>query len=146
MPRRGRPPPRRSGAGARGRAPARGPGAFSCARPRRRPPGRTWRPPSRGAGTRGASAPPPPARRSLARAGEHARHAEELGFDSVWISDPLVYSFGRYGGPPDPVAAVEPMTALAGIAAVTERVRIGSLVLCAPFRHPAIVAKMAATI
>jgi probable F420-dependent oxidoreductase len=83
---------------------------------------------------------------SFARAAEHARRAEELGFDSVWISDHLVYSFGRYGAPPDPVAALEPMTALAGIAAVTERVRIGSLVLCAPFRHPAIVAKMAATI
>jgi probable F420-dependent oxidoreductase len=83
---------------------------------------------------------------SFARTAEHARHAEELGFDSVWISDHLVYSFGRYGAPPDPVAALEPITALAGIAAVTERVRVGSLVLCAPFRHPAILAKMATTI
>jgi probable F420-dependent oxidoreductase len=83
---------------------------------------------------------------SFARAAEQARRAERLGFDSVWISDHLVYSFGRYGAPPDPVAALEPMTALAGIAAVTERMRVGSLVLCAPFRHPAIVAKMATTI
>src|SRR5207244_6312878 len=65
---------------------------------------------------------------------------------SMWVSDHLVYSFGRYGAPPDPVAALEPMTALAGIAAVTERVRVGSLVLCAPFRHATNVAKMAATI
>jgi probable F420-dependent oxidoreductase len=83
---------------------------------------------------------------SFAHAAEHARRAEDLGFDSVWISDHLVYSFGRYGAPPDPISALEPLTALAGIAAVTERVRLGSLVLCAPFRHPAILAKMAATI
>ena len=38
------------------------------------------------------------------------------------------------------------MTALAGLAAVTGRVRLGSLVLSAPFRHPALLAKMAATI
>jgi probable F420-dependent oxidoreductase len=75
-----------------------------------------------------------------------ARRAEALGFDSVWLSDHLFYSFERYGADPAPLAALEPMTALAGIAAVTERVRLGTLVLCAPFRHPAILAKMAVTI
>jgi len=75
-----------------------------------------------------------------------ARRAEELGFDSVWLSDHLFYTFERYGADPAPVAVLEPMTALAGIAAVTERVRLGTLVLCAPFRHPAVLAKMAVTI
>ena len=75
-----------------------------------------------------------------------ARRAEDLGFDSVWVSDHFFYSFGRYGVDPAPIAALEPMTALAGLAAVTERVRLGTLVLCAPFRHPALVAKMATTI
>jgi probable F420-dependent oxidoreductase len=75
-----------------------------------------------------------------------ARRAEELGFDSVWISDHFFYSFARYGADTGPIAAIEPLTALAGLAAVTERVRLGTLVLSAPFRHPAIVAKMATTI
>jgi probable F420-dependent oxidoreductase len=75
-----------------------------------------------------------------------ARRAEELGFDSVWLSDHLLYTFSRYGAGPDPIAALEPMTTLAGIAAVTSRVRIGSLVLCTPFRHPSLLAKMSTTI
>jgi probable F420-dependent oxidoreductase len=83
---------------------------------------------------------------SFSAVATHARRAEELGFDSVWISDHLLYSFGRYGAAPVAVGSVEPLTALAGIAAVTGRVRIGTLVLCAPFRHPAILAKMTATI
>ncbi len=75
-----------------------------------------------------------------------ARRAEDLGFDSLWISDHFFYSFARYGADPAPIAAVEPLTAIAGLAAVTARIRLGTLVLGAPFRHPSIVAKMAATI
>jgi len=75
-----------------------------------------------------------------------AQRAEALGFDSVWISDHFFYSFARYGADPAPIASLEALTALAGVAAVTERVRLGSLVLNSPFRHPALVAKMATTI
>jgi probable F420-dependent oxidoreductase len=75
-----------------------------------------------------------------------ARRAEALGFDSVWISDHFFFDAQRYGGAPGPVATVEPFTALAAVAAATERVRLGTLVACAPFRHPAHVAKMATTI
>ena len=75
-----------------------------------------------------------------------ARRAEALGFDSVWISDHFFLSLARYGGPDEPYGTPEALTALAGLAAVTERVRLGTLVLCAGFRHPAIVAKAAATI
>ena len=31
-----------------------------------------------------------------------ARRAEELGFDSVWLSDHFFYTFSRYGGDPTP--------------------------------------------
>lgn len=72
-----------------------------------------------------------------------ARRAEDLGFDSVWLSDHLFYSFARYGGDPAPIGALEVITTLAALAAVTERVRLGTLVLCAPFRHPAILARHA---
>jgi alkanesulfonate monooxygenase SsuD/methylene tetrahydromethanopterin reductase-like flavin-dependent oxidoreductase (luciferase family) len=75
-----------------------------------------------------------------------ARRAEELGFDSVWLSDHFFYSFGRYGADPAPISALEPMTALAGLAAVTDRVRLGTLVLCAPFRRASVLARMAATV
>jgi probable F420-dependent oxidoreductase len=75
-----------------------------------------------------------------------AVRAQELGFDSVWVSDHFFYSFARYGGDPTPIDALEPLTSLAGLAMRTERVRLGVLVLGAPFRHPGLVAKMAATI
>ena len=51
------------------------------------------------------------------------------------------YSLARYGGPPDLQGSLEPLTALAGLAPLTDRVRLGTLVLCAPFRHPAVLAK-----
>jgi probable F420-dependent oxidoreductase len=75
-----------------------------------------------------------------------ATRAEGLGFDSVWISDHFFLSLARYGGSADARGSLEPLTALAGLAARTSRVRLGTLVLSAPFRHPAIVAKMASTI
>ena len=75
-----------------------------------------------------------------------ARRAEAMGFDSVWVSDHFFYSFARYGAGDGYLAALEPMTALAGVAAVTERVRLGTLVLCSPFRQPAMVARMANTL
>ncbi len=75
-----------------------------------------------------------------------AQRAETLGFDSLWISDHFFYSFERYGADATPIAAIEPLTAIAGLAAVTDRIRLGTLVLGAPFRHPSIVAKMATTI
>lgn len=75
-----------------------------------------------------------------------AVRAEALGFDSVWVSDHLLYSFARYGAGAAPVALLEPLTTLAGLAVRTARVRLGTLVLCAPLRHPGVLAKQAATI
>ena len=75
-----------------------------------------------------------------------ATRAEELGFDSVWVSDHLFYTFGRYGVDGTPIGSLEALTTLAGLAVRTARVRIGTLVLCAPFRHPGLLAKAAGTI
>jgi len=75
-----------------------------------------------------------------------ATRAERLGYDSVWISDHFFLSLARYGGPDEPYGAAEPLAALAGLAAVTDRVRLGTLVLGAGFRHPATLAKSAVTI
>lgn len=77
---------------------------------------------------------------------EAAQRAEELGFDSAWISDHFFSDIGRYGGPGGLHGTVEPFVVLAGIAAATERIRLGTLVACAPFRHPAHVAKMSTAI
>jgi probable F420-dependent oxidoreductase len=81
-----------------------------------------------------------------ARLVEAARKAEAFGFDSAWISDHFFTDISRYGGPPGAVGTVEPFTALAALATLTERIRLGTLVACAPFRHPAHVAKMATSI
>jgi probable F420-dependent oxidoreductase len=71
-----------------------------------------------------------------------ARAAEEVGFDSVWVGDHLLYrDDGRAERGP-----WEAWTLLAGLAAVTERVRLGPLVACAGFHQPAMLAKMAATV
>lgn len=83
---------------------------------------------------------------AFADAAGWARQAEQLGFDSVWVSDHFFYSFARYGADPRPIASLEPLATLAGIAAVTDRVRLGTLVLCAAFRHPALLAKAATSI
>jgi probable F420-dependent oxidoreductase len=72
---------------------------------------------------------------------EVAVRAERLGFDTVWMSDHLFASLGRYGGGDEPYGSLEPLSTLAALAPLTERVRLGTLVLSAGFRHPAIVAK-----
>src|SRR5438067_13630980 len=77
---------------------------------------------------------------------EAARDAERLGFDSVWISDHFFLSLARYGGDDEPRGSLEPMTTLAGLAAVTEHVRLGTLVACAPFRHPGVLVKQATAV
>lgn len=85
-----------------------------------------------------------------------ARSAEALGFDSVWAGDHIVlprisrgrYPYtedGRYGlGPASPL--LELWTTLSFVAGCTERVRLGSAVCILPYRHPALTAKMVATL
>jgi alkanesulfonate monooxygenase SsuD/methylene tetrahydromethanopterin reductase-like flavin-dependent oxidoreductase (luciferase family) len=76
----------------------------------------------------------------------YAKRAQELGFDSVWISDHLFLDLARYGGPPQRYGTPEATTMLTAIAGATEGVRLGSLVLCASFRHPTFLAAQLATI
>ena len=71
-----------------------------------------------------------------------ARAAEEAGFDSIWVGDHYLY---RGDGRPER-GPWEAWTLLAGLAGVTERVRLGPLVACLNFHEPALLAKMAATI
>lgn len=89
---------------------------------------------------------PDAGRVTFERVAETAREAERLGFDSVWVSDHFYLSIARYGGGEDLHDALEPITTLAGLAAVTSRIRLGTLVLSAPFRHPAVLAKSASTL
>lgn len=85
-----------------------------------------------------------------------AREAEVRGFESVFVSDHVVLPFEPktpYGGSrtgafpvPPTDAFLEPLTALALVAAVTERVRLGISVLVLPHRHPVLAAKTIATL
>jgi probable F420-dependent oxidoreductase len=68
-----------------------------------------------------------------------ARAAEEVGYDSIWLGDHLLYD-------DPPRGPWEVWTLLSAIAAVTERATIGPLVACTAFHPPAVLAKMAGTI
>lgn len=70
-----------------------------------------------------------------------ALRAERLGFDGLWVNDHL-QSPGRIKGEP----AFDALSTLAALAASTERVRLGTAVLSASYRPPALAAKMATII
>jgi alkanesulfonate monooxygenase SsuD/methylene tetrahydromethanopterin reductase-like flavin-dependent oxidoreductase (luciferase family) len=71
-----------------------------------------------------------------------ARTAEDVGLDSIWLGDHLLYDLpgGVTRGP------WEAWTSLAALAAVTTRVELGPLVASTSFHAPAMLAKMAATV
>jgi probable F420-dependent oxidoreductase len=72
--------------------------------------------------------------------------AEQAGFDSVWVSDHLFLDWSKYGGSSEPRGSLECWVTMSALAAITSRVRVGSLALCNDLRNPALVAKMAATL
>jgi len=69
---------------------------------------------------------------------DHARRVEDAGIDVLLIRDH--FSAGAFG------RQLAPFTALASAAAVTSRLRVGTIVLSNDFRHPAIVAHEAASL
>jgi probable F420-dependent oxidoreductase len=81
-----------------------------------------------------------------------AQTAEDLGFDSIWLSDHVVVPeriASSYPYSPDgrfPTSAtqpyLEPLAALGYLAGATRRVRLGTHVLILPYRHPLLTAKM----
>ena len=72
-----------------------------------------------------------------------ALRAEELGFDSIWCGDHLLY---RRPGDDRARGPWEAWTLLAGLAAVTSRITLGPLVAATAFHAPAMLAKQAATV
>lgn len=69
------------------------------------------------------------------------REAEALGFDTLWVNDHLLPSIGPQDG-----ANFESWTLLGAMSVATSRIKIGCLVTSNTFRHPSILAKMAATV
>lgn len=82
----------------------------------------------------------PQVRLSAADIADRARHAEASGFDGIAFIDHL-----EAPGLPDE-SIWEAMGIATWVAARTERLRIGHLVLCDAFRHPAVLAKQAVTL
>lgn len=67
-----------------------------------------------------------------------ARMAEELGFDSVWVRDHLLFEpHGEFESAERDF--FEPLTVLSAIGAVTERIILGTATLI-PYRHPLVTA------
>src|SRR3954469_24750728 len=67
-----------------------------------------------------------------------ARAAEAMGFGHLWFIDH--FDLPGLGD------VLEGWTVASAITSVTKTIRIGHLVLCAGFRHPAVLAKMAITL
>src|SRR3982074_1100173 len=77
---------------------------------------------------------------------DSAQRAEELGFSSVWLSDHLFLDIAHYGAPERQQGSMEWRARLAALAAATERIRLGTLVVCNDLRLPTLLAKMATAI
>src|SRR5262245_55465265 len=85
-----------------------------------------------------------------------AVRAEQLGFESVWVAEHLVfptqirsrYPYAAEGVPPINPATplLDPLLVLMQVAARTERIRLGTNVYILPLRHPLAVARMAMTL
>jgi probable F420-dependent oxidoreductase len=70
-----------------------------------------------------------------------ARHAEKLGFDSLWITDHIITAHRFYS-----VSWLDSLMTLSHVAAITERPRLGTSILILPVRQPAVLAKEIATL
>ncbi len=87
-----------------------------------------------------------------------ATTAEESGYASLWVSDHVVfpreftsrYPYAASGRLPDrfqsDIDLLEPLTMLAFVASITERVQIGTAVMVLPMRNPVLHAKVIASL
>jgi probable F420-dependent oxidoreductase len=73
-----------------------------------------------------------------------AQTVEGLGFDLLMISDHIAVTPDVAGQYPPPF--YEPFTTLAWLAGLTERIKLGTTVLIVPYRHPLLIARMAANL
>src|SRR5215469_10880090 len=71
-----------------------------------------------------------------------AQVAEQIGFDSLWVADHVMWPFPNQ----EEKGCWEAFTVLSGLAALTSRIQLGPLVACTSFRNPALLAKMADTL
>ncbi|MCZ6852542.1 MAG: TIGR03560 family F420-dependent LLM class oxidoreductase [Gammaproteobacteria bacterium] len=70
-----------------------------------------------------------------------AQHVEQTGWDGIWYADHFMAN-----APDTSTPCTESWTTLAAIGAMVPRLRLGTLVMGNTYRHPAVVAKMAATL
>ena len=70
-----------------------------------------------------------------------AKHAEQLGFDSIWVYD-------HFHNVPRPAheAVFECWTVMAAMSQITTKIRLGQMVGCALYRPPALLAKITSTL
>jgi F420-dependent oxidoreductase-like protein len=72
---------------------------------------------------------------------DRVRFAEQAGFEGAWVFDHFTPLYGDPKGP-----CLEGWTLLAGLAAITSRIRLGALVTGVTYRHPSILATEAITV
>ena len=73
----------------------------------------------------------------------HAIRAEALGLSDVWVSEHIIVPRQQF--PRSPLF-YDPVLTLTWVAAVTERVRLGTSVIVLPMRHPLPLAKELSTL
>lgn len=75
---------------------------------------------------------------------EEVRHADATGWHCAYVADHFMGDGGGFGAPDVPT--LEATAVLSGLAVATERIGLAPLVLGNTYRHPAVVAKWAATV
>lgn len=68
-------------------------------------------------------------------------HAEQLGYDSVWTCDHFFKNLDSVN-----INSLEAWTLLTALAAKTSKMQLGVMVTCNSYRHPSLLAKIAATL
>src|SRR5205807_1407981 len=73
-----------------------------------------------------------------------AQYAEDLGLDSIWVSDHILLTdvqTKRFGA-----VFYEPLVTLSYAAAITEKIHLGTTAIILPYRNPKVTAKQLSTI